>query len=178
MTYLFLVLFTLGSIVRFLPHPANFAPIAAIGIFAGLYGNKKQAIFLPLAARIISDALIGFDTPAMMMAIYTATLLGSFLGIWAKNHKNVIGIATATLAGSISFFVITNLAVWAFTPLYVKNIMGLQQDFIAALPFFKNTLLGDIFYVIILITSFESVKYLISLKNRTKESKRICLSNS
>jgi len=44
------ILITLGIAARFLPHPANFAPIGAIAIFSGLYLPKKWALILPLAA--------------------------------------------------------------------------------------------------------------------------------
>lgn len=177
MVLLFSLLLIVGSVTRLLPHPANFAPIAALGIFAGLYGTKKQAILLPLAARFISDALIGFDTPVMMLAIYAATILGSFLGIWAKKHKNFFGITAATLTGSISFFILTNVAVWLFTPLYAKTLIGLHQSIVLALPFFRNTLLSDLAYVGVFVVSFEVAKKLIQLKKQNQERKKLCLSN-
>ena len=56
-------------------------------------------------------------------------------------------------------FVATNLAVWAFGTMYPLNIAGLAESYVAAIPFFRNTLLGDMFYVTVLVGGYEAVKY-------------------
>jgi hypothetical protein len=59
-------------------------------------------------------------------------------------------IAGAALASSIIFFVLTNFGVWAFGSWYPKTWEGLVACYVAAIPFFHNTLLGDAFYVSVL----------------------------
>lgn len=156
MPLLFAILLLLGAVARFLPHPANFAPIGALGIFAGLYAkNWKQGIALPLTARLISDALIGFFSPGVMASVYLATLFGTFLGLWVKKRKTVVGIAGATVIGSVVFYILTNFAVWLFDGLYPMNLQGLIESYTMALPFFRNSLLGDVFYTGVLVGSYE-----------------------
>ena len=58
--FLVLTLIALGVAMRFLPHPANVAPIAALALFSGVYLKKWYAMAIPLAAMIMSDAFIGF----------------------------------------------------------------------------------------------------------------------
>ena len=159
MPLLFALLLLFGSIARFVPHPANFAPIGALGIFAGLYAkNWKQAISLPLVARLVSDALIGFFTPGVMVAVYLSTLAGAVLGMLARRNKTTITIVGATVIGSVIFFIITNAAVWLFDGFYPLNLPGLFQSYIMALPFFRNSLLADLFYTGVLVGGYELVK--------------------
>lgn len=156
MSLVFSLLLIFGAIGRLIPHPANFAPIGALGIFAGLYArNWKQAVALPIVARLVTDLLIGFFTPAVMVSVYIATAIGTLLGIFAKKKKSWVTIAGATLTGSIIFYLFTNFAVWKFDLIYSKDFNGLLKSYSMAVPFFRNTLLGDIFYVTVLVGSYE-----------------------
>lgn len=131
-----------------IPHLPNFAPIAAMALFGGVYFlNKKYALIIPLAAMIISDIFIGFYNPWIMASVYGSFLLIGILGLWLKKHKTVPNIIGASLIGSVAFFLITNLAVWAVPfSFYPHTLQGLLQSYMMGLPFFRNTLMGDLFY--------------------------------
>lgn len=143
-TALFLI--ALGVIARFLPHPPNFVPIAAIALFGGVYLSRKLAFILPLSAMLISDIFIGFYAVAVMISVYGSFLLIGALGVWLKKHKKWYTIGGSAFLSAVLFFLITNFAVWAFTPWYPTTLSGLLQCYVMALPFFKNTLLGNLFY--------------------------------
>ena len=81
-----------ATLARILPHPANFAPIAAIALFGGTYMGKKQALIIPLLAMFISDVFIGFDSFEMRIAVYGSFLITVLIGFWLKNHKNLKNI--------------------------------------------------------------------------------------
>lgn len=150
-----------GALARIIPHPANFAPIAAMALFGGVYMGKKQAFILPILAMILSDLLIGFDSLPMRGIIYGTFLATVLLGIWLKNHKNTKNIILASLFSSILFFVVTNFAVWVFGGMYSKNLLGLSESYVMAIPFFRNTILGDLFYSGVFFGGYEFVKNLI-----------------
>ncbi len=152
MEYL-LILF--GVTLRFIPHPANFAPIAAIGLFSGCYLKKKFAFLIPLAAMLISDYFIGFYSWKIMVSVYLSFALVGLIGLWIKNHKSVYTVLGGSLLGSALFYLVTNFAVWAFGSLYPRTWTGLLWCYTAAIPFFKNTVLGDIFYVSVLFGTYE-----------------------
>lgn len=179
MTLLFSLILVVGALSRFIPHPPNFAAIGALGIFGGLYANNwKQGIGLPLAARLVSDTLIGFFTPGVMVSVYLATALGGLLGVWVKKRKkrkNIFTIARATIAGSIIFFLLTNFAVWLFDGLYPMNLPGLIKSYTMALPFFRNSVLGDLFYVGVLVGGYELVMRANS-KSKIRNLKQILIS--
>jgi len=163
--FLIALFFTLiGVSLRFLPHPPNFAPIAAIALFGGVYFSKRTALILPMAVMIISDLFIGYYEPKLMATVYGSFLLCVILGFWLKKQKKWYTVLGSSLFGAIIFFVLTNFAVWAFTPWYAKTISGLIQCYLMALPFFKNTLLGDLFYVAVFFGTCEAVEVWIKKK--------------
>ncbi len=154
MVYFFILA---AVILRLLPHAPNFAPIAAMALFGGTYLNKKYALLVPLSAMIVSDFFIGFYDLKLEFAVWGSFLLIGFIGLWLKKHKNISNIIGATLCGSVLFFIITNFAVWAFSPWYSHNFSGLAQCYILAIPFFRSTLFGDLFYVGVMFGVYELV---------------------
>ena len=156
-----IVLIAIGSIMRLLPHPANFTPIAALAFFGGVYLNKKYAFFLPLVALAISDLFLPDYPWTMRITVYSSFSLVGLIGLRLRNHTKWYFVAGGTLLGSILFYLITNAAVWAFSPLYENTFAGLMQSYYYALPFFRNMILGDLFYVGVFFGAYEVVKILI-----------------
>lgn len=144
-----IALVILGASTRLLPHPANFAPLAAIAIFGGLYLPRKLAILVPLSAMILSDVLIGFYSWKIMLVVYSSFALTGYLS--TKIRDSFAPILSVTLLSSIVFFLTTNAAVWAFGTMYSPDLSGLGQSYFMALPFFRNSLLGDLFYTGVLV---------------------------
>jgi len=134
-----------GIVLRFLPHPANFAPIGALALFSGAKIKGWQGLIVPLLALFISDIFLGFYSWQVMVCVYGGFAIMMMLGRWAGKRKWYY-LLPACLTGSIIFFIVTNLAVWAFTPLYLKRLPGLIHCYVMALPFFRNSLSGDIIY--------------------------------
>ena len=136
-----------AAILRLLPHIPNFAPITAIALFGSVYLNKRYALIIPLAAMFLSDIFIGFYNPAIMISVYLSFAISGLLGLLIRKNKSFGRVAGMTLLASIQFYLITNFAVWAFGTMYTHNFVGLMASYANALPFFRNTLLGDFFYV-------------------------------
>ena len=134
----------MAAVMRFLPHLPNMAPIAAMALFGGVYFNKKYALLVPILVMFLSDIFLGFHNTIPF--VYGSFLLTGIIGIILKKHNNFKWIAGGTLLSSILFFIITNFGVWMVSGMYVKNFLGLQQCFVMALPFFRNTIVGDLVY--------------------------------
>lgn len=154
-----LVVLTLAAAAsRLIPHPLNFAPIGAVALFGGATFTRKRAAFVvPLTAMFLSDLAIGILSGQMSLGlhplipvVYGAFLMIVCLGLLLRRRRRPVPIAVTTLAGSILFFVVTNLGVWAIEPTYAKSWAGLVACYTAALPFFGNTLLGDATYATVL----------------------------
>jgi hypothetical protein len=153
------ILVLAAAFSRLIPHPMNFAPITAIALFGGMYFDKRFAPILPLAALMISDYFLGFYEGIVW--VYSGFLLISVLGMFAARKRSFAVITGSTVAGSILFFVITNFGVWQSGVLYPLTMTGLTECYIAAVPFFRNALVGDLFYSGVLFGSVALIeKYL------------------
>lgn len=148
------ILVLAGVVYRIVPHPANFAPVAAIAIFSGFY-FRRYAIFVPMLAMLIGDFFIGFYDWKIMLAVYAGFFFSSSLGIFLRRKRSVLLIVGLSLFGSSAFYLISNLAVWAFGGWYSRNLAGLGECYIMALPFFRNTLAGDLFYSSVIFGCYE-----------------------
>ncbi|MFA6952982.1 MAG: DUF6580 family putative transport protein [Patescibacteria group bacterium] len=140
------LLVAFAVVARFLPHPANFVPIAAVALFSGVYLGKKTSIAVPLIVMIASDIFLGLHN--LIFFTWGCMILAGLIGWWVKDHKNWKTVVGASLASSIIFFLVTNAAVWVVNmgDFYARNFSGLIMSYTYALPFFRNTVLGDLFY--------------------------------
>ena len=148
-------LILLAVLSRMVPHPANFAPIAAIAIFGGAILPRKWALSLPLIAMIASDLIIGLHP----LIFFT---WGSFAIIALTSHTFIkkiepLTIVTASLSASVFFYLITNFGVWIEGRLYPLTLSGLGQSYYNAIPFFRNTVLGDLVFSVILFGAYAVV---------------------
>ena len=152
-----IILVGLGVASRLLPHLWNFAPIAAITLFAGFYLGRRYAVILPLLAMAIGDFFIGFYDWKLMLVVYGSFAFIGLAAGWVKKYKSMETVVASSIMASVIFFLATNWAVWQFSPWYAKDLSGLVQAFTMALPFFRNTMLGDLFYTAVLFGAYETV---------------------
>jgi len=158
--FISILLIVLGVFCRFLPHIWNFTPIAAIALFSGVYLGKKYAFTLPVIAMFLGDIFLGFYAWPIMTAVYSSYLFVGLIGLAIKKYKSFETILAGSILSSVMFFVVTNFAVWQFSPWYAKSINGLLECYTLALPFFRNTLMGDMFYVGVFFGVYEMVYFL------------------
>ncbi len=134
---------------RLMPHPPNFTPIAALALFGGAcFSNKRAAFFAPLASLFLSDLVLGLYRG--LPVVYGSFAMIVCIGFWLRRRRTWLPIAGAALGSSVLFFVVTNFGVWALESVYPKTTSGLIACYVAAIPFFRNTLLGDALYCLAL----------------------------
>ena len=118
-----------------------------MAIFGGAcFADRRLALLIPLAAMFLSDLAIGFHI--LVPVVYGSFALNVLLGRWLRARRTVLSTAAVTLAGSLQFFTVTNFACWV--AFYPHTAEGLLECYVAAIPFFQNTLLGDAFFVAVL----------------------------
>ena len=141
------------AMFRLLPHPPNVSPVAAMALFGGAYfSDKRVAFIVPFLALLLSDILIGLhDT---MVYVYAGFALTVVTGFWIGQKINISRIALAVLVSSGLFFIITNFGAWATSGLYPMTVEGLLQAYIAAIPFFQNSLLGNLVFSTLLFGGY------------------------
>jgi hypothetical protein len=137
-------------LTRLVPHLPNFTPVTAIALFGGLYiSNRILAYALPLVIMFISDIFLGFSS--ITLFVYAGFMLVTLIGTLRKK-PNILTI----FMGSLSFFIVTNFGVWLLG--YPKTWTGLVECYTLALPFFRNSLLGDFFYSGVMIIGFNFIQ--------------------
>ena len=161
------------ALSRFLPHTLsfslfNFSPLGGIALFSAAYFNRKyMAYLLPMVVLWLTNLLLDnlffaqyyngfawFANPEVYFAFLLIVLMGSGL----LNKRTVPRVGIAAVSASIIFFVVTNFYAWFNTDLYPKSQEGLIACYVAAIPFYWNTLASDIFYSVVLFGGFELVK--------------------
>src|SRR5574337_143362 len=144
----------LAAASRLMPHPPNFTPIAAMALLGGAYlPSRRLALLVTLAALFVSDLFLGLHP--LLPAVYGCFAASVWLGAWLRTRRTILPIAAAALASSILFYVVTNFAVWVSGTMYPKTVAGLAACYGMAIPFFRNTLLGDAFYTAALFGGLE-----------------------
>lgn len=143
-------LIVVGMLARFLPYPPNFSPIGAMALFAGAtFGAKFRAALIPLTAMLLSDYWLGMH--ALMPFVYGCFLFNVWLGSRIKSRPKPLKVLGVSVTGSIVFFAVTNGACWYAG--YPHTWVGLVSCYTLAIPFFQNTLAGDLFFTTILFGS-------------------------
>lgn len=151
-------------VMRLVPHIPNFAPVTAAALFGAAYLPRRYALITPLLIMAASDYLLLYVNPfghpvvdishlqplSAMFNGTTAWVWGSFmisglLGLSLRRKPGALRIGATSLAASVQFFLITNFGVWA-AGAYARGISGLAASYVAGLPFFRWTVLGDLFY--------------------------------
>ena len=138
------LLVVVGVLLRLAPHPWNVTPVGASALFAGARLPLPVAIAVPLATMIVSDLVIGVHS--LWWATWGACVLAVLIGTWLRRRRGVGVVAGAAVASSLVFFLVTNAAVWAEGLLYPRTLAGLVDCYVAAIPFWRNSLLGDLLW--------------------------------
>jgi len=147
------VLVLLAAVLRILPHPWNFTPIGAMALFSGsVFRDKWQKVLFPLIALFAGDVAVGFHK--LMFVVYLSFMLSVILGMWIGEDRKPFRIASAALLGAIQFFLFTNFAIWTTFDTYPRTLAGLTACYVAAVPFFWNTLAGDAAYAALLFGGY------------------------
>jgi hypothetical protein len=146
----------IGLLGRLLPHLPNMTPIGAMALFFGAKFGMKKGLIVMLVTMLLSDLVKGLH--ATMWATYGSFFLAILMGKMIANRKSIGWIIGAGMTSSVLFFVLTNFAVWmAPNFMYAKNIQGLIDCYIMAIPFFRNTLAGDLIYTTVFFGGYELV---------------------
>ena len=161
------IIILLAAFTRIMPHPPNFSPMAAIGLFGAAHFAKKwQAFLIPLIGIWISDLVINnfvYSSHSSNFVWfyggfywqYISYVFIIFAGLFIFNK----GISvTNTLGGMVSssgiFFLFSNFGVWAGGAMYTKNISGLITFYAAGITFIHNTIISDALFTTVLFGTY------------------------
>ena len=157
----FLIILAVAS--RLLPHPVNFASIGALGLFSGAYLLDRRAWLIPLVALFISDVFIGFYDVLVMLSVYFSFALSAIIGrLLLSRKRSVYAIGGSAVITATILFVLSNFALWTTGLYYPMTADGLIQCYLLAIPFYGNSIIGDVFYSAVLFGVYEGILYILS----------------
>jgi hypothetical protein len=143
----------------------NFSPLAAVALFGGAYfTNRINAVLFPLIALWISNLILdnvflsqyydGFTLFANW-EVYVAIIAIVGLAVSVLKKVTLPRVIGASLLASIAFYLVTNFIVWISSGMFPTTFEGLVECYTLAVPFFRNTLIGDLVFSIIFFGAFE-----------------------
>lgn len=153
--WLAVALVVFGVLMRLVPHPDNLAPVGAIALFGGAMLPRRLGWWLPLAAMVVSDLFIGFYSS--MLFTWAAFLFVGLYGLSLRSRSNWFRVPVGALGSAVIFFIISNFGVWIQGNMYPLTWAGLVECYQMALPFFRNTFLGDLLYSSVLFGGYALV---------------------
>ncbi len=151
-----LILILFAAFSRLIPHAPNFTPVISIALFAGAYLKKRYAFIVPVAALLLSDAVIGFYSLGSMAFVYGTMVLIVAIGLLLERKISAGRLLGLSVAGASLFFITTNFAVWLIPgSIYPKTLAGLAECYVMAIPFFGNMVLGTLIYSALMFGVYE-----------------------
>ena len=152
------LLAVLGMLFRLAPHPENFTPTMAIALFSGVTLPPALALIVPLLVMMATDLVIGLHSLYWLVwASFAAVVL---IGVRIRHSNGFFPIGAAAFSGSLIFFLTTNLGVFLFENMYPRTWQGLRECFVMAVPFFRNSLAGDMFYTVVFFSLFAGAQWM------------------
>lgn len=144
-------------VLRIVPHPPNFAPVGAVAVFAGRTMKPAAGIAAVLVAMFVGDVALAYlrgypAVSAVTPFVYAGFVAQALLGKALRKRRG--GAFVAASLGSCAFFVLSNFGVWVGGMMYPHDASGLAACFVAAIPFFGGTLLGDVAWTAILSLAY------------------------
>jgi hypothetical protein len=152
------LLVAFGVAARGLQPDWNFTPTAALGLFAGFFfASRLAAALLPVAVVAVSNQVLGLPSYlgyGDMACVYVALLTPVVLGRWLRAAPSPSRFAAGCFVPAAVFYLTTNFAVWALHSWYPNTWQGLVECYVAAVPFFRSTLAGDLFYAALIFGAY------------------------
>ncbi len=150
------------ALFRLLPHLPNVSPVAAMALFGGAYfADKRMAFIVPFVALFISDLVLGLHNS--MIFVYTGFALTVAIGFMLKDRVTLTNTIFAVVLSSLLFFLLTNFGAWLSSGLYAKTAEGLMQAYVAGIPFFQNSLLGNMVYAGVIFGAYALLQKKVSV---------------
>lgn len=158
-----------GVLGRLLPHPANVTPLTSIALFAGSRLTRGVALTVVLVTTATTDILLAFLKGYPLIGgwtLFNYTGFIAIIGLGSRLHNRKWPMVVSyVVLSSLGFWVWTNFGTWLTSGIYPKTGSGLENCYIAALPFLRHALLGDLVWSGIFFGSFSIVMRQISKRS-------------
>ena len=137
----------IGIAGRLVIHIPDVTPLSALCLFAPQFFSKRNAILITTVTLLSSDLLLHYFFHYTVFGSWTLFTYSGWLGVvifglFLLKNNSFSRTIIFTLFSSLFFWIWTNFGTWCATTIYAHTLFGLQECYIAALPFLRNGVLG------------------------------------
>lgn len=157
MSYLVVLM---AVLTRFVPHMPNLSPVFGALLYGGAHLKRRDAIWYPVALLAASDVVLTTLVYRMRLGwgqsiVWMGFAVVALIGHWLRKHNTVANIGVASIAGPTAFFIISNFGVWLGSRMYPPTLNGLIACYVAAVPFYRNSIIAGVAYTALLFGAHE-----------------------
>ena len=146
MTYL---IFVLAALTGFLSnsHVLEFSPVFGALLYTGARLKKRDAVWFPVSVLAFCNWILTARVfRAEIRWEYLITLLGFAAMAWTggllRRNLTPARFAACAIAGPTAYFLISNFGVWLDGVLYPQSWSGLAACYVAAIPYYRSSLIS------------------------------------
>jgi hypothetical protein len=132
----------------------GFSLVGASLLFFGSRMPRKQ-FWIPAALMVGSDIFLNlrvYQQPFTLdqIGMWSWYLVPCVFGFFLRDKIKPLTVLGAGLGTGLGFFLTSNFAVWAFGNIaYAKNLSGLIECYIKAIPFARNGIISDVLFSVV-----------------------------
>lgn len=153
------LLIGLVTVLHLVPHPFGVSPVGAMALYAGAYGPNRISWAIPLLPLFVAALVFGFYDPVVMAFVFAGFALSTFAGRWLlRRALNPGRFGGAVAVGAITFFLVSNFAVW-LVGMYPPTLAGLIQCYVNGLPYLGQAMLADATYCFVLFGLHSAIEH-------------------
>jgi len=124
-----------------------------MALFGGAcFADKRMAFIVPFVALFLSDLVLGLHNS--MIFVYAGFALTVAIGFLLKGRVSMTYTAFAMVVSSLLFFLLTNFGAWMTSGIYAQTAEGLMHAYVAGIPFFQNSLLGNLVFAAVIFSGY------------------------
>lgn len=158
---------------KVLTFPFGLSPFPALCCVTRWKTSRRTTFFIIILSSLLADLILSFLKGYPLFGYWSFFTITGFLWM-ALGGKNIMDSSSNTLNRpsllgffksvggitfiSVTFWLWTNFGVWVFEPFYSKNIAGLLQCLLFALPFLGKFLLGNLMWMGLFLSIKSTIK--------------------
>lgn len=151
-----IALWLIAAVSRLVPLPENVALVTGAALLAALTAGRWQGVAVAVGGMAAADVFLGIYSgwSLNLLAVAISVWAGaSVMGLIVAHRDRLSAAVCGALTTSVCFFLLSNFAVW-LSGFYGYTVEGLWTCMVAAIPFFQNTLIGDLSGTLLLVGGY------------------------
>ena len=156
----------IATVGRLVPHPPNATPLAALAILSVIVLPKRWALGLVLVSLCLSDILLSDLNHTAIWGFWSFFTYSGYLltALFASRENRLSSLLSYTVFATFGYWLWTNLGTWLEGVIYAYSWQGLAECYLAAVPFLRNAVIGNLIYLVLLWFALQKLHMTVNMK--------------